>query len=135
MMRPKKTPMRQCAGCGQMKPKKELVRLVRAPQKEEGQPPEVTLDLTGKKPGRGAYLCRDVQCLKQARKSRRLERAFSCKLPEEVYARLEEELQAQQQVQEQAPAPKGPVDEQGRPIIVIEDAAEALPRRKGEGHG
>ena len=134
-MRPKKTPMRQCAGCGQMKPKKELVRLVRAPQKEEGQPPEVTLDLTGKKPGRGAYLCRDAQCLKQARKSRRLERAFSCKLPEEVYARLEEELQAQQQVQEQAPAPKGPVDEQGRPIIVIEDAAEALPRRKGEGHG
>ena len=101
MMRPKKTPMRQCAGCGQMKPKKELVRLVRAPQKEEGQPPEVTLDLTGKKPGRGAYLCRDTQCLKQARKSRRLERAFSCKLPEEVYARLEEELQAQQQVQEQ----------------------------------
>lgn len=135
MMRPKKTPMRQCAGCGQMKPKKELVRLVRAPQKEEGQPPEVTLDLTGKKPGRGAYLCRDAQCLKQARKSRRLERAFSCKLPEEVYARLEEELQTQQQVQEQAPAPKGPVDEQGRPIIVIEDAAEALPRRKGEGHG
>ena len=135
MMRPKKTPMRQCAGCGQMKPKKELVRLVRAPQKEEGQPPEVTLDLTGKKPGRGAYLCRDAQCLKQARKNRRLERAFSCKLPEEVYARLEEELQAQQQVQEQAPAPKGPVDEQGRPIIVIEDAAEALPRRKGEGHG
>lgn len=135
MMRPKKTPMRQCAGCGQMKPKKELVRLVRAPQKEEGQPPEVTLDLTGKKPGRGAYLCRDAQCLKQARKSRRLERAFSCKLPEEVYARLEEELQAQQQVQEQAPAPKGPVDEQGRPIIVIEDAAEALPRRKGEGRG
>ena len=135
MMRPKKTPMRQCAGCGQMKPKKELVRLVRAPQKEEGQPPEVTLDLTGKKPGRGAYLCRDAQCLKQARKSRRLERAFSCKLPEEVYARLEEELQAQQQVQEQAPAHKGPVDEQGRPIIVIEDAAEALPRRKGEGHG
>lgn len=135
MMRPKKTPMRQCAGCGQMKPKKELVRLVRAPQKEEGQPPEVTLDPTGKKPGRGAYLCRDAQCLKQARKSRRLERAFACKLPEEVYARLEEELQAQQQMQEQAPAPKGPVDEQGRPIIVIEDAAEALPRRKGEGRG
>ncbi len=134
-MRPKKTPMRQCAGCGQMKPKKELVRLVRAPQKEEGQPPEVTLDPTGKKPGRGAYLCRDAQCLKQARKSRRLERAFACKLPEEVYARLEEELQAQQQMQEQAPAPKGPVDEQGRPIIVIEDAAEALPRRKGEGRG
>ena len=135
MMRPKKTPMRQCAGCGQMKPKKELVRLVRAPQKEEGQPHEVTLDLTGKKPGRGAYLCRDAQCLKQARKSRRLERAFSCKLPEEVYARLEEELQAQQQVQEQAPAPKGPVDEQGRPIIVIEDGEEPLPKRRGGGHG
>ena len=134
-MRPKKTPMRQCAGCGQMKPKKELVRLVRAPQKEEGEPPQVSLDLTGKKPGRGAYLCRDVQCLKQARKSRRLERSFGCKLPEEVYARLEEELKAQQEEERQEPVPQGPVDEQGRPIIVIEDAAEALPHRKGEGRG
>ena len=93
-MRPKKTPLRMCAGCGEMKPKKELARVVRAPQKEDESgsplPPEISLDLTGKKPGRGAYLCLDAQCLKQARKSRRLERAFSCKIPEEVYQRLEE---------------------------------------------
>ena len=89
-MHPKKTPLRMCAGCGEMKPKKELVRVVKAPQKEDGTgtplPPEISLDPTGKKPGRGAYLCRDAQCLKQAQKSRRLERAFSCKIPPEVYA-------------------------------------------------
>ena len=80
-MRPKKTPLRMCAGCGEMKPKKELARVVRAPQKEDESgsplPPEISLDLTGKKPGRGAYLCLDAQCLKQARKSRRLEALIS----------------------------------------------------------
>ena len=63
-MRPKKTPLRMCAGCGEMKPKKELARVVRAPQKEDESgsplPPEISLDLTGKKPGRGAYLCLDA---------------------------------------------------------------------------
>ena len=115
-MRPKKTPMRMCTGCGQMKPKKELVRVVRAPQKEgeQGQvpPPEISLDLTGKKPGRGAYLCRDAQCLQLARKARRLERAFSCKIPEEVYDRMEEEIRA---AQEAARPPQAP------PEIVIEE--------------
>jgi hypothetical protein len=86
MIRKKRVPLRMCAGCGQRKPKKELVRVVRSP---EG---EISLDLTGRKPGRGAYLCRDAACLKAARKARRLERAFSCKIPDEVYDRLEEEL-------------------------------------------
>ena len=139
-MRPKKTPMRMCTGCGQMKPKKELVRVVRAPQKEgeQGQvpPPEISLDLTGKKPGRGAYLCRDAQCLQLARKARRLERAFSCKIPEEVYDRMEEEIQRAQQAQEEAAqAASVPRDEKGRPIIVIEEPEEALPQRRGGGSG
>ena len=85
-MQKKKLPLRMCAGCGQMKPKKELVRVVRSP---EG---EISLDLTGRKPGRGAYVCRSADCLKAARKARRLEKAFSCRIPDEVYERLEEEL-------------------------------------------
>lgn len=95
-MRQRKVPLRMCAGCGEMKPKKELVRVVRAPEKTDGEgnplPPEIALDLTGKKPGRGAYLCPKGECLKAARKSRRLEKALSCKIPEEVYDALEEEL-------------------------------------------
>ncbi|HIS77938.1 MAG TPA: YlxR family protein [Candidatus Caccousia stercoris] len=86
MMHQKKIPMRMCTGCGEMKPKKELVRVVKSP---EG---EVSLDLTGKKPGRGAYVCRSAECLKAARKARRLERAFSCRIPDTVYDRMEEEL-------------------------------------------
>lgn len=86
MQKIKKIPMRMCAGCGQMKPKKELVRVVKSP---EG---EISLDLTGRKPGRGAYVCKSTDCLKAARKARRLEKAFSCKIPEEVYDRMEEEL-------------------------------------------
>ena len=85
-MHQKKIPMRMCTGCGEMKPKKELVRVVKSP---EG---EVSLDLTGKKPGRGAYVCRSAGCLKAARKARRLERAFSCRIPDTVYDRMEEEL-------------------------------------------
>ena len=85
-MRQKKIPMRMCAGCGEHKPKKELVRVVKSP---EG---EVSLDLTGKKPGRGAYVCRSADCLRAARKARRFERAFSCRIPDEVYDRMEEEL-------------------------------------------
>lgn len=79
-------PMRKCTGCNEMKPKKELVRVVRSPQGE------VSLDLTGKKPGRGAYVCRDVACFAKARKARRFERAFSCDIPDEVYESMEEEL-------------------------------------------
>ena len=86
-MRQRKIPMRMCTGCGQMRPKKELVRIVKAPEKpgEEGKtpPPQISLDLTGKSPGRGAYLCRSADCLRLA---------FSCKIPEEVYDALEGEL-------------------------------------------
>lgn len=86
-MRVKKVPLRKCTGCGEMKSKKELVRVVKSP---EG---EISLDLTGKKPGRGAYVCRSIDCLKLARKARRLEKAFSCQIPADVYERMEEELQ------------------------------------------
>lgn len=95
-MHQRKTPMRMCTGCGEMKPKKELVRIVKAPEKlsDTGTPlpRPIELDETGKKPGRGAYICRDPECLRKARKARRLERAFSCKIPDEVYERLEGEL-------------------------------------------
>ena len=78
--------MRQCLGCREMKPKKELIRVVRSP---EGQ---VSLDFRGKLPGRGAYVCPNPACLAKARKSKALERAFSAPLPEEVYQALEEQM-------------------------------------------
>lgn len=111
-MRQRKTPMRMCTGCGEMKPKKELVRVVKAPEKqEEGAkplPPEISLDLTGKKPGRGAYLCPNPECLRLARKARRLERAFSCKIPDQVYQELEERLEQEQK------QPSPPLFKEGR---------------------
>ena len=83
---PKKIPMRQCVGCREMKEKKSLIRVVKAP---EGQ---VSLDFKGKLPGRGAYVCPNPECLKRARKSRGLERAFSAPLPPEVWEGLEEQM-------------------------------------------
>ncbi len=80
-------PMRKCTGCNEMKPKKELVRVVRSP---EG---EISVDLVGKKPGRGAYVCRSRECLEKARKAKRLQKAFSCEIPDEVFERMEEELE------------------------------------------
>ena len=84
----KKIPMRQCLGCREMKPKRELIRIVRPP---EG---EVSLDFKGKAPGRGAYLCRNPECLKRAVKGRAIERAFSTQIPSEVYNRLLEQMEA-----------------------------------------
>ena len=84
---PKKIPLRQCLGCREMKPKRELIRVVKSP---EG---DVSLDFKGKKPGRGAYLCPDRECLRRARKARARERAFSVPLPEEVYAALEAQME------------------------------------------
>ena len=84
----KKIPMRQCLGCREMKPKRDLIRVVRSPQGE------ISLDFRGKAPGRGAYVCPDPQCLKKAIKARALERAFSAQIPEEIYARLEQEMEA-----------------------------------------
>ena len=84
----KKIPMRKCLGCQEMKPKKELIRVVRSP---EGQ---VTLDFKGKAPGRGAYVCPAMQCLKKAVKAKALERAFSTQIPAEIYEALEKEMEA-----------------------------------------
>lgn len=78
--------MRMCLGCGEMKPKKELIRAVKSP---EG---EISLDLTGRKPGRGAYLCRSEECLRLARKGRKLEKSFSCRIDDEVYDLMEKQL-------------------------------------------
>ena len=86
---PKKIPMRQCLGCREMKPKGELIRVVKAP--DGGA---ITLDFKGRAPGRGAYVCPDVACLKKARKSRALERAFSAAIPDEVYEALERRMEA-----------------------------------------
>ena len=83
---PKKTPMRRCVGCMEMKEKTSLVRVVK---NKEG---EISLDLTGKMPGRGAYLCKNEDCLKKARKARRLEREFSMAVPAELYDRMEADL-------------------------------------------
>ena len=83
---PKKIPQRLCTGCGEMKPKKELVRVVKP---KDG---EVALDLTGRANGRGAYICKSLSCLQAAHKARRFEKAFSCKIPDEVYERMEEAL-------------------------------------------
>ena len=84
----RKIPMRQCMGCNEHKPKIELLRVVRSP---EG---EISLDFTGKKSGRGAYLCRDVKCLRRARKSRRIDRNLECEIPEAVYDAMEAEMEA-----------------------------------------
>ncbi len=82
----KKIPIRHCVGCGAGKPKKELNRVVRT---AEG---EISFDVTGRKAGRGAYLCADAACLAKARKKKSLERAFAAQVPEEVYVKLEAEI-------------------------------------------
>ena len=85
-MQTKRIPLRKCTGCGEMKPKKDLVRVVKGPDGD------ISLDLTGKKAGRGAYVCPDILCLQAARKARRFEKSFACRIPEQVYAQMEEEL-------------------------------------------
>lgn len=87
----KKIPLRMCLGCGEMKPKKELIRAVRSPDGE------ISIDLTGKKSGRGAYICCSAECLKKARKARRFEKAFSCRISDEVYDSMEKELNGNEQ--------------------------------------
>ncbi|MBR4835632.1 MAG: YlxR family protein [Clostridia bacterium] len=82
----KKIPTRRCTGCGEHFPKNTLIRVLRTP---EG---EVVLDLTGKKSGRGAYICKNAACFKKARKSRRIETSLECHISEELYNRMEEEL-------------------------------------------
>ncbi|MDD5901013.1 MAG: YlxR family protein [Lachnospiraceae bacterium] len=82
----KKIPLRKCTGCGEMKTKKELIRVLKTP---EGT---IVLDVTGKKNGRGAYLCNQIECFRKARKSKGLERSLECAIPTEVYETLEKEL-------------------------------------------
>lgn len=82
----KKTPLRKCTGCNEMKTKKELIRVVK---NKEG---EISLDQTGKKAGRGAYICLNLDCFAKARKQRGFERAFSCKIQDEIYEGVESEL-------------------------------------------
>lgn len=83
----KKIPMRQCIGCGEMKNKKEMIRVLRTAEEN------IILDVTGKKNGRGAYLCHSKECLKAARKNKGLERSFKMAIPSEVYESLEREYQ------------------------------------------
>ena len=85
-MAERKIPLRKCIGCGEMKDKRILVRIVR---NKEG---EISVDLTGKKPGRGAYICKNADCLNKAQKAKRLERAFSAAIETEIYDALRSEL-------------------------------------------
>lgn len=85
-MKVKKIPQRMCIGCQEMKPKKELIRVVK---NQEG---EIKVDLTGKAQGRGAYICKSLQCLEKAVKGKRLEKNFETKIDEVIYNRLREEL-------------------------------------------
>ena len=82
----KKLPMRQCTGCGERREKKELIRIIRTPEEE------IVVDFTGKKNGRGAYICNSVDCLKKAVKRKALERSLKTAIPEDVYQELEKEM-------------------------------------------
>jgi predicted RNA-binding protein YlxR (DUF448 family) len=82
----KKIPLRKCVGCGELKPKKEMMRVIKS---SEG---EISLDITGKKNGRGAYICKSDSCLERARKNKGLERSFKMQIPENVYDNLEKEF-------------------------------------------
>lgn len=85
-MNAKKVPLRQCTGCGQMKDKRTMARVIKT--KEE----EICLDVTGRKNGRGAYICRSLECFDKALKCHGLERSLKVKIPDEVYEQLREEL-------------------------------------------
>ena len=82
----KKKPQRQCTGCGEMRDKSDLIRVIRTPEDK------IEVDFTGKKNGRGAYLCNDPECLMKARKKKSLERSLKMAVPAEVYDRLAEEM-------------------------------------------
>ena len=84
----KKVPMRQCLGCREMKPKKELIRIVRSPDNE------ISLDFRGKSPGRGVYLCPNGECLKKAIRSKAIERAFDMPIPPEITQLLRQQMEA-----------------------------------------
>ncbi len=87
IVKQKKIPMRMCLGCQAMKPKKELIRIVK------NQDGDISVDLIGKKPGRGAYICNSTECLEKAKKAKRLERAFEAPIKEEIYDELRLQLE------------------------------------------
>lgn len=98
-MKQKKIPLRKCTGCGEMKEKRELIRVVKAPDVKDDDGNvvsvgKISLDLRGKSPGRGAYVCKDLSCFEKARKARRFERSLSCKIPDEVYEQMQRELES-----------------------------------------
>ncbi len=95
-VKPRKVPMRMCVGCREMKPKKALLRVVKP------QDGEAHIDRTGKAPGRGAYVCESIECLRKARKSRALERALDAQIESAVFDQLERQI-----------APQPPADEAG----------------------
>lgn len=82
----KKIPMRQCTGCNERRQKKDLIRIIRTPEDE------IVVDFTGKKNGRGAYICNSIECLRLAKKKKSLERSLKTTIPEEVYQELEKEM-------------------------------------------
>jgi predicted RNA-binding protein YlxR (DUF448 family) len=86
-MKQKKVPQRMCTGCMEMKPKKELIRVVKD---ADG---DISVDLTGKKNGRGAYVCRNIECLEKAFKAKRLQKNLEAQIDEEIYVRLRDEVQ------------------------------------------
>ena len=86
-MKQRKVPMRMCLGCQEMKPKRELIRVVK------NNSDEITLDLIGKKPGRGAYICKSVECFEKATKAKRFEKAFEIKIEDSIFNMLFRELE------------------------------------------
>ena len=99
-MKQKKVPMRKCTGCNEMKEKRELIRVVKGPDVKDDDgnviaQGEISLDLTGRKSGRGAYVCRNLSCFEKARKARRFEKSFACKIPDEIYDQMENEILSQ----------------------------------------
>lgn len=85
-VRQRKVPMRQCTGCGERKEKRDLIRIIKTPEEE------IIVDLTGKKNGRGAYICNSTECLQAARRRKSLERSLKTVIPDEIYERLEKEM-------------------------------------------
>ncbi len=94
-MTAKKIPMRKCLGCGEMFPKKELVRVVKTKTGEEDGKETylISLDKTGKASGRGAYVCKKVSCLVSAEKAKRFQRALECQIPQEVFEKMKAEIE------------------------------------------
>lgn len=90
-VRPRKIPMRQCTGCGERKEKRELIRIIKTPEEE------IVIDYSGKKNGRGAYICNSADCFKLARKRKSLERSLKTAIPDTVYEKLEKEMMGSEQ--------------------------------------